>query len=245
MDVVGLASGVTAITAGNEFTCALTTSGGVKCWGQGNVGQMGDGTDLERTIPVDVVGLTSGVIAITAGQEHACALLLDGGVKCWGDNDSGQLGDGTNGDVYNDHHCRRTPVDVVGLGSEMMALTAGGAHTCALTVGGGVEVLGRDWLGQLGDGTTTQSFIPVDVDGLTSGVMAIDAKHVHTCVLMEGGGMKCWGYNELWAVGRRHDHGSLHTGGCRWSRERCGGVLYWLPAHLCAVFEGLDPVLGE
>src|SRR4029079_1646786 len=82
VDVVGLSSGVRAITAGGSHNCALTSTGGVRCWGNNADGELGDGTALNRSAPVDVIGLSSGVRAIAAGTGHSCALTNAGGVKC-------------------------------------------------------------------------------------------------------------------------------------------------------------------
>jgi hypothetical protein len=95
VNVSGLASGVAAIAAGTVHTCALTTAGGVKCWGNNFFSQLGDGSGTGRPLPVDVVGLASGVAGIEAGIEHTCAITTAGGVKCWGHNGNGQLGDNT------------------------------------------------------------------------------------------------------------------------------------------------------
>jgi alpha-tubulin suppressor-like RCC1 family protein len=187
VDVVGLASGVSAITAGSSHTCALMAGGGVKCWGYNGYGQLGDGTMANHSMPVDVVGLASVATAIDAGSSHTCARLVDGKAMCWGNNQYGQLGDGTT-----DPHS--TPGDVVGL-SNVTAITAGGWHTCGLTADGGARCWGYNSHGQVGDDTTDQRTLPVGVAGLASGVTAITAGRYHTCALIQGGGVKCWGYN--------------------------------------------------
>ena len=123
---------VVALTAGSEHTCALLVSGEVRCWGKNDYGQLGDGSKTDRTTPVAVNELTD-VVALTAGSEHTCALLASGGVRCWGYNGYGQLGDGSTTQSS-------TPVPVWNVGSssnenlltDVVALTAGGYHTCAI-----------------------------------------------------------------------------------------------------------------
>src|SRR5205823_1314656 len=108
--VAGLASGVVAIAAARAQSCALSSAGGVECWGSNARGQLGDGTTPGRHAPVAVAGLASGVSAIAADRNHSCALSSAGGVKCWGLNGYGELGDGTT-------TRRLTPVAVSGLAS--------------------------------------------------------------------------------------------------------------------------------
>jgi alpha-tubulin suppressor-like RCC1 family protein len=193
VDMSGL-TGVVALSAGAAHTCALMSTGGVKCWGYNGSGQLGDGTTTTRFTPMDVSGLDSGVAAISAGELHTCALLVSGGIKCWGDNSDGQLGDGTTTN-------RLTPVDVSGLVRGVLTIAAGAIHTCVVMSTGGVKCWGSNSYGQLGDGTATNQLTPVDVSGLTSGVAAIAVRYSHSCALMVGGGVKCWGSNNYGQLG--------------------------------------------
>jgi len=194
-DVSGLGSGVTAIATGGYHSCALTSTGGVKCWGNNHDGQLGDGTYLNRFRPGGVSGLGSGVTAIATGDRHSCALTSDGAVKCWGLNAFGQLGDGTRDN-------RVTPVEVSGLGSGVTAIGASWLHSCALTSAGGVKCWGHNYYDQLGDGTTSNyRFTPVDVSGLSGGVTAIATGGRHSCALTSAGGVKCWGHNYFGQLG--------------------------------------------
>ena len=194
VDVSALTSGVAQIRAGGYHTCAVTTSGGAKCWGYNAIGGIGDGTTTHRLTAVNVSGLTSGVAQIGAGSFHTCALTTGGGAKCWGYNNYGGLGDGTT-------TTRTTPVDVTGLTSGVAQISPGETHTCALTISGGAKCWGRNFEGELGDGTATNRLTQVDVGGLTSGVAQIRAGAFHTCALTTGGSAKCWGYNGLGQLG--------------------------------------------
>ncbi|HRJ15235.1 MAG TPA: putative Ig domain-containing protein, partial [Saprospiraceae bacterium] len=194
VDVSGLTSGVASLTAGEVHTCAVTTSGGAKCWGSNGTRALGDNSSTNRLTPVDVSGLTSGVASLTAGSNHTCAVTTSGGAKCWGYNEYGRLGDGST-------TTRGAPVDVSGLTSGVASMTAGYGHTCALTATGGVKCWGNNSLGQLGDGSTTTRWTPVDVSGLTSGVAKIEAGNYHACAVTTAGGAQCWGVNNYGVLG--------------------------------------------
>jgi alpha-tubulin suppressor-like RCC1 family protein len=195
VNVLGLSRGVQAIAAGEYYTCALTTAGGVKCWGYNRQGQLGDGRTVARHAPVDVAGLRSGALAIAAGATHACAVTIAGVVKCWGDNLHGQLGDGTTTG-------HRAAVGVQGV-ADVSAITAGLDYTCAVTSVGAAKCWGENSFGKLGDGTTADRELPADVSGLGSGVAAISAADAlgHTCALTSAGGVKCWGNNAFGELG--------------------------------------------
>ncbi len=194
VSVTGLPSALTAIGAGYFFTCALTSAGGVLCWGDNVIGQLGNGTTNGSPAPTAVSGLSSGVQAISVHTYHTCALTTEGAVQCWGDNGSGQLGDGT---TIN----RSDPVPAATLSSGVVAIAAGGYHTCALTTSGGVLCWGYNAYGQLGNGTTTDSLVPTAVTGLSSGVSAISAGDEHTCALTNAGAVLCWGDNQSGQLG--------------------------------------------
>ena len=191
--VTGLGSGVVAVDAGGH-TCAATTMGALKCWGMNSLGQLGDGTTTSRTTPVDVTDMDSEIASVAVGDGHTCALATTGALKCWGYNAEGRIGDGTTTN-------RTTPVEVTGLGSGVLAVDVGGAHTCAVTTAGAVKCWGSNLYGQLGDGTTTSHTAPVDVTGMTPGVTMLAAGSWHTCAVTTASALKCWGYNGYGQLG--------------------------------------------
>ncbi|MBK7318992.1 S-layer homology domain-containing protein [Candidatus Villigracilis affinis] len=204
VNVSGLSSGVTAIAVGGGHSCALTATGGVMCWGSNSNGQLGNNNSNNPSpIPVNVVGLSSGVVAIAAGSSHTCALTALGGIKCWGNNQFGQLGNNTFADES------LLPVDVVGLPSGVVSIATGEHHTCALTSTGGMMCWGDNDNGQLGNNSLTVSAVPVNVSGLSSGVSYMTGARWHTCALTSDGGGMCWGANDFGQLGDGTDIRSL------------------------------------
>ncbi len=191
LPVQGLRSRATAFSGGTFHTCAIVERG-VQCWGNNLYGQLGADSPESTSAPVDVIGLTYGVTGLAAGDYHTCA-LVDGGVQCWGRNDFGQLGNSST-------TSSSVPVQVQGLTSGVTAIAAGsGNHTCAL-VNGSVRCWGLNEHGQLGDGSTSNSSVPVEVQGLAPNISAVLAGLEHTCILANGG-VKCWGQNAFGQLG--------------------------------------------
>jgi alpha-tubulin suppressor-like RCC1 family protein len=157
-DVSRLTNGVTAVAAGWAHTCALMSDGGVKCWGINSKGQLGDSTETDRSAPADVLRLAGTAGSVAAGYDYTCTLMRAGNLRCWGNNEFGQLGDGTNA-------VRHTPVDVQGFGEKALAPSAGFYTTCAMTGGGGIRCWGNNLYGQLGNGAAANSNVPAEVVG--------------------------------------------------------------------------------
>jgi hypothetical protein len=208
VQVAGLTSGVTAVSAGFVSACAITAGGGVECWGNISYGDLGNNSDAGSSsvpVQVQVSGLTNGVTAVSAGFYSACAVTAGGGVECWGLNSDGELGDNS------DAGSSSVPAQVSGLTSGATAVSASGLgeFACALTVGGGVWCWGYNSFGELGDNSDAgSSSVPVQVSGLTSGVTAVSAGSAFACAVTGSGVVMCWGNNGSGDLGDNSDAGS-------------------------------------
>jgi len=190
--VIGLTDAI-SVSAGSSHTCAIRTSGAVQCWGNNYDGELGNGSfatvpPYGISHPVTVVGINNAV-AVSAGVSHNCALLGDGTVKCWGDNQFGGLGNGTNVDSA-------IPVSVIGINNAVSISTAiSNNSSCAVLNTGDVVCWGVNDNGQLGNGTTTSSNIPVPVLGISNAI-SVNVGAWHSCALLATGAVQCWGTNE-------------------------------------------------
>ncbi|HEU4407126.1 MAG TPA: hypothetical protein VFS43_17790 [Polyangiaceae bacterium] len=202
-------TGVKALALGYTYSCAFLDGGQVACWGSNAYGQLGDGTTTVRLTPVPVLQSAggpalTGVQALALGYNHSCALLDGGQVACWGFNAYGQLGDGTAMDTAPPFG-KPTPVTVLKSPSGppltgVQALALGERHSCALVTGGQVECWGFNNAGQLGDGTTADRSTPVTVLQTSggpplTGALALALGLRHSCALLGGGEVRCWGDN--------------------------------------------------
>ena len=223
LPVVDLGPGrsATAITAGNEHTCAVLDDGSVKCWGSNIHGQLGVGDIADRgdgpgemgsALPVVDLGPGRSATAITAGRFHTCAVLDDGSVKCWGWNLAGQLGVGDTADRGDEpgEMGSELPVVDLGAGRSATAISAGANHSCAVLDDGSVKCWGWNDAGQLGVGDTALrgdgpgemgSALPVVDLGPGRSATAISAGDEHSCAVLDDGSVKCWGENGFGQLG--------------------------------------------
>lgn len=188
---------VVDVAAGWNHTCARKGDGTLWCWGSNQHGELGDGTTNNSPSPVQVAALGTDVVRVGAGGVHTCALKGDGTLWCWGDNQYGQLGDGTT-------QGKKLPVQVTALGASVKAVGLGYDHTCAAKVDGSLWCWGRNSYGALGDGTTTDKSLPVQVPSLGFVGKAAGGLY-YTCAggtqNMAAGVVWCWGENDGGQIG--------------------------------------------
>lgn len=153
-------------------------------------------TSIPTSLSADTTLLES-VTSITVGANHACVLTADGGVKCWGKNSLGYLGDRTTID-------RAGAVDVLGLPGEMVKITTGFGNTCGLAAAGTVWCWGSNRVGELGIGTSDSRphASPVSVKGLAEiRIVDVATGYEHACAVAESGMVYCWGGNDFGQLG--------------------------------------------
>jgi alpha-tubulin suppressor-like RCC1 family protein len=205
-EVKALAGGSSPVSSQPGFTLALLPNGTVEAWGENTYGQLGNGTTANSSVPVLVKeregkGIPP-VTAVAAGGGHSLALLANGTVMAWGDNEAGELGNGTTTNSS-------VPVKVSPL-KEVTAIAAAGRHSLALLANGTVMAWGENREGQLGNGTTTSSSVPVKVSNLSEG-KALSAGDLHddgaagrgfSVALLKSGKVMAWGTNFLNQLGQ-------------------------------------------
>ncbi len=192
---VSLPAAVLEATAGGQYTCARLETGRVYCWGENVSGQLGDGTLFPSDTPREVAMLGDEALQIAAGVRSTCALTRPGRVYCWGENGSGQLGDGTT-------VARTVPVEVVRLPGAVAEVVVGEDHACARLESGRVTCWGHASLGKLGVPwfPSPAPGVKVEVVGLSDAV-ALAAGDQHTCARRSSGEVVCWGYNNYGQLG--------------------------------------------
>ncbi len=179
-----------------EHACALTTTAAY-CWGIGDNGRIGQGNlFFDRDEPTYVSG-TNGAIALSVGEEHACVIMPDHTVQCWGSNSSGQCGTGSAEDTEN------YAAEVQDIDSAVV-LEVGGFHSCAVLDDATVACWGNNSAGQIGDGSTDDQPVPVPVLGLED-VQSVCAGWGHSCALKTDGTVSCWGYGAALGYGGTED----------------------------------------
>ena len=195
MTEVALDNGRTAVSvsSGNHHTCAILDDASLHCWGRNNKGQLGFAGSSSSTMPTEVNFGSLYPVQISSGKSHNCVILNDASLQCWGDNSYGQLGDGGIVDRY-------TPATVNFGSKNVLAVSAGSNHTCALLDDQSLECWGSNEFGQLGDGTTDDEYFPSTVV-LGGSSVAVSSGDGHTCSLLSDKTLKCWGDNSYGQLG--------------------------------------------
>jgi alpha-tubulin suppressor-like RCC1 family protein len=202
---VNLGAGRTgrAVVAGDYHTCAIADDGTVHCWGFGANGRLGYGSTANVLSPAAAPAVDLGgrrAVAITAGASHTCVIVDDGTVRCWGNGVSGRLGYGNQATIGDNESPAAAGAVDIGPGRRAVAISAGDFHTCAVRDDGALVCWGFGSAGQLGRGGTADvgddetpgQAGPVPMGGRA--VRAVSGGKGHTCVVLDDGTARCWGF---------------------------------------------------
>ena len=205
-------TGIVQIGGSSTSSCALTIEGGVLCWGNGSNGQLGNKSNTNKDHPVDVVASSTdstalrGIVQISRSStsNHTCGVTSEGEVVCWGQGTRGQLGNGNTASKSHPVVVVTSDTDTTPLNG-IVQVTTGEEHTCARTNQGGVKCWGKGNNRRLGNGLNADKSYPVDVvdENFTplTRVVQVASGEYHTCTLLAGGDVMCWGYNPFGQVG--------------------------------------------
>jgi alpha-tubulin suppressor-like RCC1 family protein len=225
----------THISSGLDFSCAVLNDGNVSCWGRGASGRLGNGGTTSSTDPTPTSSFGAGrkAVSVDLYSDHACALIDDGSVMCWGRNDYGKLGDGTTAQ-------RTTPVQVNAFPTNTtpIAVSVGSHHSCALLDIGDVSCWGEGGYGQNGDGTSSNRASPGRTSGFGVGRLAVSVSSGdhHICAMLDSGEVACWGdggYGRLGNGGSSTSFSPVITG--TFGEERIATSLSVGSYHGCVV----------
>lgn len=240
-DPIELGARVAQIAAGENHACAVTDQGSIRCWGYGDAGALGYGNreDVLDAASIGEVEVGDEVVQMAAGGAHTCALLASNELRCWG----GRSFVSCNPEAIGDDE-PASMAALLDVGQDVVKIDAGMSHTCALLASGEVRCWGENYDGQLGyplresvsDPTSLAAIEPVAVGGK---VVDIALGTSHTCALLEGGAVKCWGegHNGKLGYGSPKDVrdpsevGEIELGG-RATAIAAGST------HTCAVLDG-------
>lgn len=175
-----------SLATGRTHSCGIVTDFSGYCWGDNTNTKLGCGPACPTTSTPTAVSGGYKFIQISAGDEHSCGVTSAGAIYCWGDNASGQLGNGGGADS-------NVPV-FVSSSEKFINVSAGAQHSCAVSSGGGAYCWGANGSGQLGDGTNTPSGLPVFIS-TGFAFSQVSAANLHTCGLRSDGAAYCWGDN--------------------------------------------------
>lgn len=206
---VSLGGPTTRLTVGGRHSCASGPSGQLRCWGAGPAIGYGTGLvvgDDESPASAGTVSIGAAVVDVSAGIEATCVVQTDGAIRCWGENEQGQLGLGHTDPIGDDE--LPSSISALVFAEDAVQVTAGYRHTCARFVGGGVRCWGGNAYGELGRGDEVQlgddelavGLSPIALGDVGAATFIAAGDH-HTCALFEDGNVKCWGRNSFGQLG--------------------------------------------